>query len=441
MVGASIRLAECIGLHRDGESFGLNPVDTYVRRLLWHQLCFLDIRTAEAHGPRPFIRREEYDTKLPVNCGEEAIQAAGPPPTAEERWTPMLLPLIRFEINEMMRVIWQDRRKLENKKMLLTELLSKTENFRRRMLVKYEGMLSDDDPIQRYTKLVMHMLLYRLYAMVLNGYYRSAESQLPQQLNNVLIMAGIMIIEIAIQLENDRVFGEWVWYFGAYAQYQIALLLATEAFHQPHRRESGRIWACLDYVFNLDRNMPREVKALHILSEVQSKTAVYQSIRNLRVYPRARSASAPDIEQSHDRDSASPEMRSAPSLEQTQQQQRRIRQPSQQHLHPYYQSSASTSPRQEAALLAGSYSVGQPSSRTSSDAGGEGGTARLAPGTGGALPVYGSSAEIRPNVVNQLEGIDWEAISSIFPADPTTGEINLAGYHDPSISINWQEWR
>lgn len=39
------------------------------------------------------------------------------------------------------------------------------------------------------------------------------------------------------------------------------------------------------------------------------------------------------------------------------------------------------------------------------------------------------------------EDIDWEAVNAIFPVDPSTGEVNLAGYHDPSIGINWQQWQ
>ncbi|OAF57587.1 hypothetical protein VC83_04854 [Pseudogymnoascus destructans] len=35
----AIRMAECMGLHRDGETYGLNPIETQVRRLIWYQLC------------------------------------------------------------------------------------------------------------------------------------------------------------------------------------------------------------------------------------------------------------------------------------------------------------------------------------------------------------------------------------------------------------------
>src|SRR4051812_19592536 len=137
LVGAAVRMAECMGLHRDGEAYGLTPLETHVRRLIWHQLCFLDIRTCEAQGPKPAIRREDYDTKLPLNCDEDELTHAVAPPEPAEHWTTTLLPLMRFEINEMMRIIWVDRRKLENHKTNLTAVLTKIEHFRKRMFEKY----------------------------------------------------------------------------------------------------------------------------------------------------------------------------------------------------------------------------------------------------------------------------------------------------------------
>ncbi len=236
LVGAAVRMAECMGLHRDGDAYGLTPLETHVRRLIWHQLCFLDIRTCEAQGPRPAIRREDYDTKLPLNCEESELTDAVVPPQAAEHWTSTLLPLVRFEINEMMRIIWADRRKLESRKTTLTAVLTKIENFRRRMFEKYDPFLSDSVPIQRYAKLVMHLLMYRLHAMVLHPYHSNTVNPMPQRLNSVLILSGIMIIEISIQLESNGLYADWSWYVGAYQQFQIALLLAVEVYYRPQQQ-------------------------------------------------------------------------------------------------------------------------------------------------------------------------------------------------------------
>jgi hypothetical protein len=283
-------MAECMGLHRDGRSYGLNALDTHVRRLVWHQLCFLDIRTCEAQGPRPSIRRDDYDTRLPLNCDEgllsSAAAAGNDEPPAADHWTHSLLPLIRFEINEMMRIIWVDRRKLEAKRITLTAVLAKIEAFRQRMLDKYEPMLGDPAaalPIQRYARIVMNLLLYRLHAMVLPQFHANAAgAQLPPRLNRVLITAGIMIIELGIRLETDPGLTPWSWYCGAYHQFQIALLLAVEVYYRPDNSEASRIWACLDYVFNTNRQLPPEAKGLQILGEIMQRTALYQRMRKAR---------------------------------------------------------------------------------------------------------------------------------------------------------------
>ncbi|KAI3400448.1 hypothetical protein diail_3069 [Diaporthe ilicicola] len=283
LVGAAVRMAECMGLHRDGsKAYNLNALDTYVRRLIWHQLCFLDIRTCEAQGPKPAIRREDYDTWLPDNCEEEQLTNSTRQPVVADCWTTTLFPLIRFEVNEMMRIIWADRRKLEARKITLTQVLTKIENFRRRMFENYNRFLDERVPIQRYSKLVMHLLMYRLHVMILHPYYANTANPMPQRLRSVLVMSCITIIEIAIQLDTSPAFQLWRWYSGAYQQFQASLILATEMFYHPTHKEANRIWMCLDYVFGLDCHLQNEEKGKQILTEIMSKMGAYMSMRKTR---------------------------------------------------------------------------------------------------------------------------------------------------------------
>lgn len=277
-------MAECMGLNRDGsKAYNLSPLETHVRRLIWHQLCFLDIRTCEAQGPKPAIRREDYDTWLPDNCEEDQLTASATcQARPSEGWTSALFPLIRFEINEMMRIIWADRRKLEARKITPTQVLTKVENFRRRMLEHYDRLLDGRAPVQRYAKLVMHLLLYRLHVMVLHPYYANTASPMPQRLRSVLIASATMVVELAAQLDADPAFRPWRWYGGAYQQYQAALILATEMFYHPNHKDPGRIWACLDFVFGLDGSMPAEEKGRQILGEIMEKMGMYMSMRKTR---------------------------------------------------------------------------------------------------------------------------------------------------------------
>ncbi|KAI0898216.1 hypothetical protein F4806DRAFT_350788 [Annulohypoxylon nitens] len=428
LVGAAVRMAECMGLHRDGDAYGLTPLETHVRRLIWHQLCFLDIRTCEAQGPKPVIRRDDYDTKLPINCNEDELTHAAAPPESADEWTTNTLPSIRFEINEMMRIIWIDRRRLETHRTTLTAVLSKIENFRRRMSEKYDHLLDVTQPIQRYAKCVMYLLTYRLYVMVLHPYHSNAANPMPPRLNQLLITSGIMIVELAIQLETNPIFHEWAWYLGAFFQYQVALLLATEVYFRPQSREADRIWTCLDYVFNMDRRLPPEAKAIQLLSEVQSKTAVYMRMRKMRG-PTSLSRAAP-VQNAlagtakpvppvaiHNRQP--PVGMDVPKVE------------------PGYTPPLPPGPPvpQPQMVFAGvsdgqalwSLPPNQSSPGSSDSSHTDQGNQRV------IMSAIRAGAGAAQN--NIMDTIDWDTINNLFPNDPQTGGLSIHGFHDPSLTI------
>ena len=179
LVGTGIRLAECMGLHRDGTEYGLKPVDVHVRRLIWYQLCFLDIRTCEAQGPRPGIRLDEFDTMFPLNVDDAELEDDPPPTKSANRWTDMTFSLIRMECNEMMRLLWFDRPKLEKKQLSLTAILGKIETFRKILHEKYLPLLDESIPIQQCAHIIMQILLTRMHIMVLHRYHNSVAFRIP----------------------------------------------------------------------------------------------------------------------------------------------------------------------------------------------------------------------------------------------------------------------
>jgi hypothetical protein len=279
-------MAECMGLHRDGESYGLNPLETHVRRLIWHQICFLDIRTCEAQGPRPTIRSDDFDTKLPLNIDDADFHPTGKSPSSADRWTDVTFSLIRFEVNEMMRSLWVDRARIDCRKISLTAVLSKIETFRREMAAKYDHLIDDRVPIQYCARMVKSLLLSRLHVMILHRYHNGVTRRMPGRLRDILVESGTVVLENAVALEVRPDVQQWKWYVGAYNQYHIAFLLVVDLSFYPTCRQADRIWPCLDYVFETDRSEPRLVKARKILEEAQQKTAKYQQIRKIRTSPR-----------------------------------------------------------------------------------------------------------------------------------------------------------
>jgi hypothetical protein len=77
MTGLVVRIAQTLGIHRDGSHFNLPPFETEMRRRLWWQICLLDARSSEDHGCDPTVVEAQFDTKMvmfskyePHNCAD-----------------------------------------------------------------------------------------------------------------------------------------------------------------------------------------------------------------------------------------------------------------------------------------------------------------------------------------------------------------------------------
>jgi hypothetical protein len=96
MIGLAFRIAQSMGLDRDGEVFKIKPFETEFRRRLWYQMLYLDFRAAEAKGC--LSTALQYDTRLPTNvndCDIHPGMTEYPKPTIG--LTDMTVPLLRFE--------------------------------------------------------------------------------------------------------------------------------------------------------------------------------------------------------------------------------------------------------------------------------------------------------------------------------------------------------
>ncbi len=185
MTSTAIRIAQCLGLHNDGGNYELSPIETHVRRLVWYQLCVLDIRTCEALGPHPVIRTDEFDTRFPLNVDDAQLYSQPAPKVSAKRWTNVTFSIIRFECYEMHRSIWVDRPRLEKKQITLTSILVRIEKFRKSMEATYGSLINDRIPIQRAARLVLKLLTGRLYVAALHRYLISVKHAMPERLKEM----------------------------------------------------------------------------------------------------------------------------------------------------------------------------------------------------------------------------------------------------------------
>ncbi|GAD93610.1 hypothetical protein MGYG_02110 [Paecilomyces variotii No. 5] len=300
LVGLGIRLAECMSFHRDPSEYGHGPVETHVRRLIWYQLCFMDIRTSEVQGPRACIRREDYSTKFPLNLDDEDLSSGRLDDV--NRWTDMTFSRIRFECQEITRVCLADRLRLEKRMISLTHLMGKIESFRKAMYAKYEPLYNvpNATPIQRAAEHMLGLWICRLYIAVLQRYHSNPAAPIPDRLRQVMLTAAAQHLDHALHLDTAPELQPWLWYSRAYDQYHIAFLLLFDVFMVPMRRDADRIWRCMDHVYEIGPDDPlsevnslgkvsrqeliarRNKKALRVITQVKDRLEIYSEMRKLR---------------------------------------------------------------------------------------------------------------------------------------------------------------
>ena len=167
-VGALVRLAMGAGLNHDSSGPGKSPVDCQVRRLLWHQICFLDVLTAEAQGPHTAIHDDQFDTPLPLNVKDDALGRPDYESFPTPIWTDATLSIIRYECSMLHRLVSKQRLAMDLGQTDLKTVQHLISAQKVRIERQYLQYLDEAIPIQRYAKLIGQLFTARFDALLLH---------------------------------------------------------------------------------------------------------------------------------------------------------------------------------------------------------------------------------------------------------------------------------
>jgi hypothetical protein len=88
-----------MGLHRDGETLGLSPFESEMRRRLWWQILIMDTKTAVLSGLSPTVLARDCHTKAPRNVNDgDIFPAATEPFKDREGPTEMIFCLLNYRV-------------------------------------------------------------------------------------------------------------------------------------------------------------------------------------------------------------------------------------------------------------------------------------------------------------------------------------------------------
>ncbi len=256
LTGLLIRLAQALGIHRDGAKFGISPFQTEMRRRLWWQICTLDVRAAEDHGSDPSISEETFDTRLPLNINDEDIGSSSKEtPKEREGWSEMTFDLIRFTVSTTVRRFsytpvagpCQKRSAgltLEDKEHLIEELHQYLENH----YLKYCDM---NVPLHWVAATVARLVMAKMWLIVHHPLKREdGGAGLPRETQDRLFMTSVEVVKFSRLLETEKSTLKWGWLFRTYVQWHAVAFILSQLCTRTKGPEAEHGWEVIESVFD-----------------------------------------------------------------------------------------------------------------------------------------------------------------------------------------------
>ncbi|CAD6573380.1 MAG: hypothetical protein ASARMPRED_006024 [Alectoria sarmentosa] len=256
LTGLLIRLAQGLGVHRDGQQFGLSPFETEMRRRLWWQISSLDNRASEDQGSDPSIVEQSFDTKFPLNINDEDIDPSmKETPKEHEGATQMTFDLIRYSMGTTVRRLTyapagEGRCKTMSASQGIEDKERMIDNLHQYLERKYLQHCDMSVPLHWVAATVARLILAKMWLVVHHPFSRlDAGAGLPQETKDRLFCTSLEVIEFSRLLETEKTTLRWGWLFRTYVQWHALAFVLSQLCTRTIGSDVDKAWMIIEAVF------------------------------------------------------------------------------------------------------------------------------------------------------------------------------------------------
>lgn len=287
LTGLVVRIAQTIGIHRDGSHFGLSPFEVEMRRRLWWQVCILDTRASEDHGCDPTIVEQSFDTKMPLNINDEDMSPDMEDfPPERQGCTIMSFCLLRFDVANTFRRInyippgtpntWGEHYQsvtLQDKQRWITECHKRLEE-------RYLKNCDMTVPLFWVTATVARLMMSKMWLMVYHPFQRQdGGASLSENVKEKLFITSLENMEYSLLLENEARTRKWGWLFRTYIQWHALAFTLSELCHRTSGDMVERAWKAVDRTLDGRSGLHAETGVGHLWRPL---TKLYRKAKQAR---------------------------------------------------------------------------------------------------------------------------------------------------------------
>ncbi|KAF7589373.1 hypothetical protein BBP40_004421 [Aspergillus hancockii] len=308
LCGVAIRMAQRIGLHRDGSQLGLSVFEIEMRRRLWRQLAILDATTAQSSGITSQLPYLSADVLPPSNLNDSDLDPRMTDmPREHTGATEMVFVLARNEFGEWMRR-WsrldggsQDGRgflsssssPLEEKERAIEELKATYET-------KFLQYCDESIPLHCMAARLMRAVVCQMRFAAHHPRQYDENRYIPEVERDYIYSLCLQIAEGFEDCWSNEVTQRYLWHVDNHIPWDALIYMLYEFRTRIHDKEIRRAWALIDRIYSRHyeqmRNMPKSPLhiAMHRLIRKTWKEFTAERIRrNMSPLPRPNIISVP----------------------------------------------------------------------------------------------------------------------------------------------------
>ncbi|KAM6521638.1 hypothetical protein FSOLCH5_006394 [Fusarium solani] len=275
MTGLLIRMAQALGLHRDGSRFPhLTPFEVEQRRRLWWMICVIDVRASEDQGTEFTISRDSFDTKMPLNINDEDLDPDTKEiPPARESLTDISFALAMLELSDVSKQIMASTINgvglgLDEQTRLLDEVCERVEHG------YFQFSVERGDVLHWVGLTCLRLMRSKLILLIyLPTLFASPDERFSEEVRDKLLVAAIEVAEYNHALNSEQKCRQWRWIYQTYTHWYAIVYLMIEICRRKWSPVIERAWVDLhsSWLIPSQRNMSKHSRVWVPLRKLMAK--------------------------------------------------------------------------------------------------------------------------------------------------------------------------
>ncbi|KAI9742983.1 MAG: hypothetical protein M1818_003278 [Claussenomyces sp. TS43310] len=246
LISLVVRIAQSLGLHKDGDGFQYSPFEGEMRRRLWWHILLQDIRASEDRGSEPVILENSFNTRMPRNLNDDdfGLESVHSLPN-KKGFTDMTFSLITMHVSNTSRYLHfipptnsQHVPTLQQKEVKVRECSQLFES-------QFFDGLEPTSPVTWASIMVGRLLILRLWTVVqypLQSRPATPRHELPRGQGLRIITAYLELIEVIGSNPTGKPF---TWLFDTYVPWHPVAIALAELINNPKGALADKAWAVI----------------------------------------------------------------------------------------------------------------------------------------------------------------------------------------------------